>query len=78
MLGVGSTQIKSYKHDTLPAFGMGAEKGEPYWRSLVRQAVINGFLAKDIEKLWSTKNHRYRKSLFTKAYLVYDDHRPRF
>jgi len=49
MLGVGSTQIKSYKHDTLPAFGMGAEKGEPYWRSLVRQAVINGFLAKDIE-----------------------------
>jgi len=49
LLGVGSTQVKSYKHDTLPAFGKGAEKGERYWRSLVRQAVINGFLSKDVE-----------------------------
>jgi len=49
MLGVGSTQIKSYKHDTLPAFGKGAKKGERYWQSLVRQTIINGFLAKDIE-----------------------------
>lgn len=49
MLGVNSSQIKSYKHDTLDAFGEGAEKGERYWQSLVRQAVIHGFLSKDIE-----------------------------
>ena len=49
MLGVNSTQIKSYKHDTLPVFGKGAEKGERYWQSLVRQAIINGFLSKDVE-----------------------------
>ncbi len=48
-LGVNSSQIKSYKHDTLPAYGIGAEKGERYWQSLVRQAVINGYLSKDIE-----------------------------
>lgn len=49
ILGVSSSQIKSYKHDTLDAFGKGSDKGERYWQSLVRQAVINGYLAKDIE-----------------------------
>lgn len=49
LLGVNSSQIKSYKHDTLKTFGAGAEKGERYWQSLVRQAIINGFLSKDIE-----------------------------
>ncbi|MBI1287435.1 MAG: DNA helicase RecQ [Flavobacteriales bacterium] len=49
MLGVNSSQIKSYKHDTLETFGAGAEQGERYWQSLVRQAIINGFLSKDIE-----------------------------
>ncbi len=49
MLGINSSQIKSYKHDTLDAFGEGAEKGERYWQSMVRQAVIHGYLTKDIE-----------------------------
>jgi len=49
MLGVNSSQIKSYKHDTLDAFGEGAEKGERYWQSMVRQAVIHGYLSKDVE-----------------------------
>ncbi|MCF8463830.1 MAG: DNA helicase RecQ [Flavobacteriales bacterium] len=49
MLGTSSSQIKSYKHDTLDAFGEGAEKGERYWQSMVRQAVIHGYLTKDIE-----------------------------
>lgn len=49
LLGVNSSQIKSYKHDTLETFGAGAEKSERYWQSLVRQTIINGLLAKDIE-----------------------------
>ncbi len=49
LIGVNSTQIKSYKHDTLPAFGKGADRGDRYWQSLVRQAIIHGFLEKDIE-----------------------------
>jgi ATP-dependent DNA helicase RecQ len=49
MLGTNSSQIKSYKHDTLETFGEGAEKGERYWQSMVRQAVIHGYLTKDIE-----------------------------
>ena len=49
ILGVNSSNIKSYKHDTLDSYGQGAEKGERYWQSLVRQAIINGYLSKDIE-----------------------------
>ncbi|MCB9187085.1 MAG: DNA helicase RecQ [Flavobacteriales bacterium] len=49
LVGVNSSQIKSYKHDTLPAFGKGADRGDRYWQSLLRQAIINGFLEKDIE-----------------------------
>lgn len=49
ILGVNNSNMKSYKHDTMEAFGQGAKKGERYWQSLVRQAVINGYLSKDIE-----------------------------
>lgn len=49
ILGVNTSNMKSYKHDTMEAFGQGEKKGERYWQSLVRQAVINGYLAKDIE-----------------------------
>ena len=49
IMGVGSTEIKSYKHDTLPAYGKGTNKGERYWQSLTRQAIIHGYLSKDIE-----------------------------
>lgn len=65
MMGVNSGQIKSYKHDTLDVFGKGAEKGERYWQSLVRQAIINGFLAKDVENYGllkvTEKGHSYLK-----------------
>ena len=63
IMGVGSSEIKSYKHDTLPAFGTGARKGQRYWQSLVRQAIINGYLAKDIENYGLLKvteaGHKY-------------------
>lgn len=49
LVGINSSQIKSYKHDTLPMFGKGADKDDRYWQSLLRQAIINGYLAKDIE-----------------------------
>ena len=42
-------QIKNYKHDKLEAFGEGAEQGERFWTALIRQAVLAGFLTKDID-----------------------------
>lgn len=43
--------IKSYKHNSLEVFGKGADdsKDERYWNAVVRAALIEGYLQKDIE-----------------------------
>jgi len=48
-IGQNNQPISSYKHDTHPVFGSGKERGVLYWKSLIRQAVLNNFLAKDID-----------------------------
>ncbi|MGL4908782.1 MAG: DNA helicase RecQ [Bacteroidales bacterium] len=47
--GVNSSIIKSYLHDKLPAFGIGAEKEEAFWNAVVRQSLIHQLIKKDIE-----------------------------
>jgi len=49
-IGQNNQPISSYKHDTHPMFGSGKEHGVLYWKSLIRQAVLNNFLAKDIDQ----------------------------
>lgn len=49
MLGLPNAQIISYEHDKLPIFGTGKEAGEIVWKSLMRQAVLNNYLQKDID-----------------------------
>lgn len=41
--------IASYGHDQISVFGKGKEEDEKLWRTVVRQALILGFLDKDIE-----------------------------
>lgn len=43
-------QIKMYRHDALPEFGIGKEQPEHFWNSLVRQMILEGLLKKDIEE----------------------------
>ncbi len=49
MMGVDNAQISSYEHDKLPIFGSGKEEGEILWKSLMRQAVLNNYVQKDID-----------------------------
>ncbi|GHE32741.1 DNA helicase RecQ [Sphingobacterium griseoflavum] len=49
MIGQNNQPISSYKHDTHPLFGKGKELGVSYWKSLIRQAELNGFMKKDID-----------------------------
>lgn len=61
MMGVENAQITSYQHHKLPLFGTGKEVGEIYWKSLFRQAVLDNYLQKDIDKygiLMLTKSGR--------------------
>ncbi len=42
---------KSYKHNELKTWGEGveADKDDKFWNAVMRQAIVNGFFAKDIE-----------------------------
>jgi ATP-dependent DNA helicase RecQ len=42
--------IKSYNHEQHQLFGIGKEKDKLFWKSLVRLALVNGYLFKNIEK----------------------------
>lgn len=51
LLGTINSTTKAYKHHELECFGKGAEdeKNEKYWNAVIRQALVSGLLAKDVE-----------------------------
>ncbi len=49
MLGNESAQLTAYGHNQLPDFGSGKEDGQILWSSLLRQAVLDNYLFKDID-----------------------------
>lgn len=44
-----TSDIKSYKHDQLPNFGIGQGRDEHFWNAVVRQSLVAGLIYKDIE-----------------------------
>jgi ATP-dependent DNA helicase RecQ len=50
LMGVDNPQVHNYEHHLLPEFGSGKEEGEVLWQSLMRQALLNNFVAKDIDQ----------------------------
>ncbi|MBC6109296.1 DNA helicase RecQ [Pedobacter fastidiosus] len=48
-LGLETAQTIAYEHSKVPEFGIGKEDGELMWKSIVRQAVLNNYLFKDID-----------------------------
>jgi ATP-dependent DNA helicase RecQ len=49
LMGTDESQVKNYEHHQLDYFGSGKEDGENLWNSLLRQALLNNFLSKDID-----------------------------
>lgn len=51
LMGTLTATAKTYKHDALESWGRGVDhdKDEKYWQAILRQAIVNGFLSKDIE-----------------------------
>lgn len=48
--GSFTPQIGLYRHEKLPVFGLGKEKDSLFWNSLIRQAMLEGVIEKDIEE----------------------------
>ena len=49
LVGNETSEIQSYKHNELEVFGSGSDEEEKTWNAVIRQALIAGYLAKDIE-----------------------------
>lgn len=47
--GKNTSEIISYEHDELELFGSGKDEDEKTWNAVIRQAMIAGYLDKDIE-----------------------------
>ncbi len=45
--GKNNERVQRFQHDQLSTFGLGKSHDEKYWRSLVRQLLIRGFLHSD-------------------------------
>jgi ATP-dependent DNA helicase RecQ len=66
--GKRSDYVTSYKHDQIEAFAKGNEHSEEFWRSVVRQTLLNEFLEKDITNIGilklTEKGRKYLKDPF--------------
>jgi ATP-dependent DNA helicase RecQ len=49
LMGEDNPQVHHYEHHLLPTFGSGKADGELLWRSLMRQALLDNYLSKDID-----------------------------
>lgn len=49
LVGNETSEIQSYKHNELEIFGSGQDEDEKTWNAVIRQALIAGYLTKDIE-----------------------------
>ncbi|MBO3272858.1 MULTISPECIES: DNA helicase RecQ [Hymenobacter] len=55
LMGMKNAHIESYGHNKLPVYGQGKDHDAQFWHSLLRQALLNGFLQKDIESFGVVK-----------------------
>ena len=49
IIGIENALIKSHRTNELPFFGNGSKHNLVYWTALIRQALVAGYLLKDIE-----------------------------
>jgi ATP-dependent DNA helicase RecQ len=66
LIGNETSDILSYKHDKLEIFGSGEEEGEKLWLAIIRQALIAGYIEKDIENYGLLKISEKGKSFMEK------------
>jgi len=50
VMGKLTPQISIYRHDALPVFGLGNDKDNHLWNSLLRQMLLENLIKKDIEE----------------------------
>ncbi len=68
--GINDSALKTYKHDKLDVFGCGKEESPQFWDSVIRQAMVNSFVTKDIENYGHIKITKKGKDFLKKPYAI--------
>ena len=65
LLGNETSEIETFEHNKLKEFGAGTDEDQSTWETVIRQALLEGYLEKDIEKYGilkiTNKGKRYLK-----------------
>ena len=73
--GVATEDITSHKHDLLEEFGSGEDEDAKLWNPVIRQALIAGYIKKDVENYGLLKvtaaGKRYIKN--PKSFMIVED-----
>ncbi len=70
IIGRVSKEIKTVSFQEKANFGMGKEKGELFWHSILRQAILKNFLYKEIEQYGLLKMTDAGKAFLAKPFDV--------
>lgn len=76
LVGNETSEIQSYKHNELEVFGSGQDEDEKIWNAVIRQALIAGYLEKDIENYGLLKITPKGKEFMKKpvSFMITEDH----
>lgn len=74
--GKPTAAIKSFKHNKLDVFGKGGDKDEKFWNAVIRQALIERLLVKDIENYGILKISEEGENFVSKprSFMLVKDH----
>jgi ATP-dependent DNA helicase RecQ len=80
LMGTLTSTAKTYKHNKVETWGKGIEhdKDDKFWHAVLRQIVVNGFLAKDIENYGllrlTDKGHLFVKKPYSVKFTLDHDY----
>ena len=66
LVGKETSDVLSHKHEVLECFGAGSEDDVKRWNAVIRQAIIAGYISKDVENYGLLKVTDYGRSFLEK------------
>jgi len=70
MIGKKSNDVAAFRHENLAVFGSGKDRDLYYWSSIVRNALLEGLLRKDIEQYGLLKITDKGRAFMKQSYAV--------
>ncbi|MBE9491824.1 MAG: DNA helicase RecQ [Bacteroidetes bacterium] len=70
LVGKNTTIIKSFKHNKLDVFGKGSDNDERFWSAVIRQALIQHLIVKDIDNYGLLKINKKGHDFLKQPYSI--------